>query len=111
MTRVVLLSCPVRGRLYSKQRRADIQAVRSLVKLLEAEHKNIIFSVPYLLYAEVTEELVAARSCGAGWEHNPPTEVWMWGAALCQGMEGERQEAKGRKIPLLLPQGLAQAAE
>ena len=79
---VVLISCTIRGRLGSRQRRADIARVRALIEALRREHRDTVFVAPYLLYAECCHNLIAPRSEGLGYPEGID-EVWVYGSALC----------------------------
>jgi hypothetical protein len=87
--KIVFVSYIIRGKLHSPKRRADILAARRIIETLRKTQREITFIAPYLLNAECSEAVIAARISRAGWLHNPPHELWVYGPDLCDGMRSE----------------------
>lgn len=99
--KIVFVSHIIRGRLRGPKRCADIASVRKIVRTWEKQYRGIIFTVPYLLYAEATQDIVRARIVLAGWDHNPPDELWLVGPGLCDGMRVEIAHMRQQGLPVV----------
>ncbi len=96
-SKIVFVSYPIRGRLYSALRYKDIKTVRSILSAIRRRNyrrmregkDEIVPTAPYLLHAECMQDVEEARMRFAGWECNPPWELRVYGGNLSDGMRAE----------------------
>jgi len=107
--KVVFISYPIRGRLYSSTRRADIRTVRSILSSICSKNyrriregkDEIIPIAPYLLHADCAEDIGNARARFVGWEHNPPQELRVYGTHVCHAMRLEIARMRVCDLPVI----------
>jgi|GEM_PF-4272508 len=115
MHRIILVSHCLRGALHSAERRADMAAIRATMARLRKDpaYAGAIITAPYLLHAEVNEDVARSRMAGiAGYHLLPHTEVLVASECQCDGTWAEIERARlgGQLVIYAYPRTLRSAA-